>query len=119
MKETNFMHLVQIRARERGYTMFRNNVGTGWVGKAVHFSQKTKVLIYPGDVVVRKARPLHAGLCVGSSDLVGWQNGTGLFTAFETKTEYSALTPEQGAFLNAANLSGGIGKCIRDLKEIP
>ena len=75
--------------------------------------------IYSGDVVIRQARPLHAGLVEGGSDLIGWENKTGLFTAFETKTPNGRLTERQKTFIDAVNAAGGIGRCIRNLAEIP
>lgn len=70
----------------------------------------------PGDVLIRKARPIHAGLCVGSSDLIGWGK-TGLFTAIEVKTERGRVTPEQQNFIDAVKRAGGIGAIVRNLEE--
>ena len=117
MNETNLLKLIQLEASNRGYRLFRNNTGLGWVGKSIHISKPITMTLMPGDVVVRAARPLHAGLVEGSSDLVGWDK-TGRFTAFEIKTPQGRLTPEQRNFLDAVNAAGGDGRCVRSIEEI-
>ena len=118
LNENKFMKIVQIKARERGLTVFRNNTGLGWVGKTIHITEPMMIKVYPGDKVIREARPLHAGLCEGSSDLIGWENGTGLFTALEVKTPTGAVTSEQHNFIDAVNKNGGIGRIIRSIEDI-
>ena len=90
MKEIDEMRLVQIEASKIGVKLFRNNVAVGWVGKSERVTAPTVVKVYPGDVIIRKARPLHAGLCVGSSDLIGWKNGR--FVAVEQKVKGGSPT---------------------------
>ena len=120
MNENHFMKLVQIKAREQGFTLFRNHVGFGWsANKHVRINKEMFIKVCPGDVVLRDARPMCSGLCEGSSDLIGWQNGSGLFTAFEVKTRKGILTEKQDNFISAVNKSGGIARCIREFSEIP
>lgn len=52
--------------------LFKINAGMGWVGKTVHATKKMVVTIYPGDKVIRQARPLHAAP-EGWADLCGWE----------------------------------------------
>lgn len=117
MKESDLLKLIQIEASKRGYRMFRNNTGLGWIGKTIHFSKPATIIAMPGDVFIRAARPLHAGLCEGGSDLIGW-NCDGKFTAFEVKTDSGRLTADQQHFLDAVNAAGGIGECVRDITEM-
>ena len=95
--------------------MFRNNVGTGWVGAIV-----SKI----GNILtLRDPRPLNAGLCVGSSDLIGWTtievtedmvgSKLAVFTAIEVKTGRTAITTQQQNFIDYVNKCGGVGKIIR------
>lgn len=120
MNENHFMKLVQIKAREQGFTLFRNHVGFGWsANKHVRINKEMYIKVSPGDVILRDGRPLCSGLCEGSSDLIGWENNTGKFVAFETKTRKGILTEKQGSFIDAVNLNGGIGRCIREFSEIP
>ena len=63
MSERAIQNEVLLALADLGITGWRNNVGTGWAGKA---SKRDD-----GSVLVRDARPLHAGLCKGSSDLIG------------------------------------------------
>ncbi len=97
--------------------LFRNNVGQGWVGKSRRIEQTGMAWLKKGDVVVSGARPLHAGLCEGSSDLIGWRTITitpdmvgqrvAVFTAIEVKSERGRPTPEQRAFVAAVRAMGG------------
>ena len=103
-------------SRRPDVRMFRNNVGTGWQGQVV-----SKEL---GAVVIQNARPLHAGLCVGSSDLIGWKTVTitpdmvgqqvAIFVAAEVKTATGRLTGEQSNFLTKVRDAGGLAVVIRD-----
>lgn len=103
-------------SRRPDVRMFRNNVGTGWQGQVV-----SREL---GAVVLQNARPLHAGLCVGSSDLIGWKTVTitpdmvgqqvAIFVAAEVKTATGRLTGEQQNFLNKVRDAGGLAVVIRD-----
>lgn len=97
--------------------LFRNNVGLGWVGKSRRIEKTGMAWLKQGDVVVSNARPLHAGLCEGSSDLIGWRTVTitpdmigqqvAVFTAIEVKSERGRPTPEQRAFVAAVRVMGG------------
>lgn len=110
MKEQNTLHRIMLELGQSVFTkLFRNNTGMGWTGK--HRKTGTAVTIY-------EARPLHAGLCTGSSDLIGWHSLTitpamvgkqvAVFTAIEAKALKGKLTPEQEQFLHVLKQSGGI-----------
>lgn len=73
MPESSIMRRVQVMASKLGARIFRNHVGMGWTGATTQPSHAITVTVYPGDVVIRNARPLKSGLCVGSSDLIGWK----------------------------------------------
>jgi len=104
-------------------TMFRQNVGQGWAGRAVVIRASTTVRVGPGDVVIRGARPLHAGLIKGSSDLIGWTRVTvkpehvgktiAVFTAVECKSEDGPVTTEQTNFIDQVNAAGGLAGVAR------
>lgn len=58
--------------------LFKINAGMGWVAapnNTVHVSKKMTVTVYPGDKILRKARPLHAAPA-GWADLCGWETIT-------------------------------------------
>jgi hypothetical protein len=103
--------------------LFRNNVGTGWAGAATRVTagnlQAIAHTLRPGDVVVRNARPLHAGLCVGSSDLIGYRRVGGLaqFVALEVKSERGRPTPEQTRFLDHISSAGGCAAVVRSVDD--
>lgn len=73
------------------------------------------------------ARPFHAGLIKGSSDLVGWNTITvsqemvgakiAVFTAIEIKTRNVRITPEQTIFINNVNKAGGIAGVVYNEQE--
>ena len=103
--------------------LWRNNVGTGWAGQATRVTagnlQAIAHTLRPGDVVVRNGRPLHAGLCVGSSDLIGYRQVDGLaqFVALEVKSERGRPTPEQTRFLDHISSAGGCAAVIRSIED--
>jgi hypothetical protein len=103
--------------------LWRNNVGTGWAGAATRVTagnlQAIAHTLRPGDVVVRNARPLHAGLCVGSSDLIGYRQVDGLaqFVALEVKSATGRPTPEQTRFLDHISSAGGCAAVVRSVAD--
>jgi hypothetical protein len=103
--------------------LWRNNVGTGWAGQATKVTQGNLNAIAhtlrPGDVVIRNGRPLHAGLCVGSSDLIGYRQvgGVAQFVALEVKTPTGRTTQQQEQFLNHINAAGGCASVVRSIDD--
>lgn len=128
MNETNLTRLVMIAVSAlRNTVIFRNNVGMGWVGKSKRISQPITVTLQAGDVIVSNARPLQAGLCEGSSDLIGWSVRTvtpdmvgqkvALFTAIEVKTNDGRVSAEQLNFIHRVREAGGIAGLARSPQE--
>jgi hypothetical protein len=115
-------------ASKRGWRLFRNNSAKAWAGKIFRSPMPISIRLNPEDVVVRNAFPIDAGLCKGSSDLIGWQTITitpemvgqkiALFTAIEVKYGKTATTPEQKNFIEQVNKSGGYGKIIYGENEL-
>ena len=114
--EINIMRLIQLAAPKLGVTLFRNNVGTGFVGKTIRIFKPTTMTLMPGDVVVRNARPLHSGLCKGSSDLIGFDNA-GRFLAVEVKALTGKTSSEQENFLSVVNKNCGLGFIARSVED--
>jgi hypothetical protein len=120
-------HVVQQQVLARFGTgpvrLFRNNVGTGWAGQATRVTagnlQAIAHSLRPGDVVIRGGRPLHAGLCVGSSDLIGYRqfNGLAQFVALEVKTATGRPTAEQTRFLDHITSAGGCAAVVRSVND--
>jgi hypothetical protein len=108
--ESILLRAIQLTLSRTGARLFRNNTGVGWTGDVTRLSGN--------DVLIRNARPLHAGLTKGSSDLIGWTPVTitaemvgltmAVFTAIEGKTERQRPTTEQDTFLRAVERAGGI-----------
>lgn len=103
--------------------IFRNNVGTGWVGQAQVIRQPVTLQLRPGDAVIRYARPLHAGLCPGSADLIGWRTITitpdmvgqrvAVFCSIEVKAPRGRVSPEQLAWEATVRRAGGLSGIAR------
>lgn len=127
MSEKSLLDDIRLAFSEFGARIFRNNTGMGWVGKSLIPHKKMYVEIRPGDVLLRQARPLQAGLCEGSSDLIGWTpivineshlgRKLALFTAVEGKYGKTATTKDQKNFIDNVNKSGGIGAVVRSKEE--
>ena len=75
--------------------------------------------VEPGDVLVRNARPLHAGLCTGSSDLIGYRqiDGVAQFVAIEVKSRTGSPTAEQQAFIDTVQSMGGLSGIARSVDD--
>jgi len=111
MDQRDRLNLLLKRASQLGARVFRNNVGLGWIGRVERIANSS-------DIIIRKARPLHAGLCKGSSDIVGWRPITitremvgmrfAQFVAIEDKSKNDVLTKEQAQFLSVIERDGGI-----------
>lgn len=99
--------------------LFRQNVGEAWVGVFVSFKN--------GRLILDNARRFFAGLCVGSSDLIGWRTvvvtpdmvgqRVAVFAAIEVKAKRGSPTTEQRAFTGAVNLAGGRAGFARSVDE--
>lgn len=108
MKETDIMREIQIAVSSDGCRLFRNNVGMGLIGKV-------------------NPKPVRFGLCVGSSDLIGWtpvvvtQEMVGkkvaIFSAVEVKKPHGHVTEEQMSFISAVKMDGGFAGIAHDTNE--
>lgn len=125
--EKSIMHRIMVAVSEVGIRVFRNTVGLAFQGKPERFTEETTVKVKPGDVLIRQARTVHAGLVTGSSDLVGWTSRMitehdlgktiAQFTAIEVKSEDGRLEPEQKQFLEVVRDSGGLAIVARSAEE--
>lgn len=108
--EGDIMRSLMKHLSATGARVFRNNVGTGWVGKVIRRAE--------GQLTLAQPRPLEAGLCTGSSDLIGWRTITitpemvgktvAVFAAVETKTKVGRLSQDQANFLRVVHAAGGV-----------
>lgn len=120
-KETIFQREVLLEASKQGFTLFRNNVGKAYVGGKVVNRDN-------GLIVLQGAQLMPYGLCVGSSDLIGYRTVTitpemvgqtiAQFVAFELKTEQGRASKEQKTFVNNARKAGALALFLRDLKQL-
>ena len=128
MKELNLQNLIRIKLTNLGVMNFRNNTGMGWAGKAIKIKSTQQVLVQPGDVIVKQARPLHAGLCEGSSDIIGIKTvvitpdmvgqTVGIFVAPEVKTKTGRVSKKQQIFIDNINKAGGIAGVVRNEEDV-
>lgn len=106
---------IQLAFSKLGHRLFRINSGLGWIGESARFTQKQTVFVYPGDVLIRRARPLHAGF-PGMSDYGGWmKDGRALYV--EIKSEKGKLSMEQINFITAVNRAGGVAFVAYSVEE--
>ena len=106
MSESRLVREVLLHGSTLGSRLFRNNVGR---------------------LKDDRGRYVAYGLCVGSSDIIGWTPVTigpehvgrtlAVFTAFECKVGRNVTTTEQGAFLAAVRQQGGIAAVVRRLED--
>lgn len=120
MKETNIVRTIMLAlGKIPSLKLFRNNVGTGWVGKTGN--------VKGGGIIIRDPRRLDAGLIEGSSDLIGWKEEiilpsmvgkkVAIFTAIEVKRDRGTLSPSQLNFINQVQRAGGIAGLVRSEEQ--
>ncbi len=113
------MRNIQLAISKTAMRLFRNNVGSAWLGRVINHS--------PHQVVVANPQRVTYGLCTGSADLIGWtpvvitQEMVGatvaVFTAQEVKMPGARLRKEQAAFGAAVENAGGIFACVHSVDE--
>ena len=99
--------------------LFRNNVGNGFVGNVFEESRGCITLINP--------RRIQFGLCVGSSDLIGYKSITitpamvgrrvAVFLSPEVKQPKKKPTPAQDDWRTAVLHFGGISGVVRSVDD--
>lgn len=120
MTEAELLKRLMLAITGIGSRVFRNHVGHAWhgSGEAIVARWNTTVQLQPGDVVLRQARRVQSGLCVGSHDLIGYTPHTitaadvgrtvAIFTSVEAKAERGRMSEEQVNFMRAVKACGGI-----------
>lgn len=125
---TDDMRRMQLAASADRTPLWRNNVAQGVVGNVDWIRGVPRTVhVSPGDAVVRHARVLHAGLCEGSSDLIGPRpllirpehvgQQMAIFAAIEAKWGTGRKTKLQGGFIDMVNRIGGIAGVARTPDE--
>lgn len=127
--EKSIINKIMMAFSSAGHRIFRNNTGMAWTGIRIGpFKDQKTVTVFPGDVLIRKARPFHGGLCKGSSDLIGFKSITiteemvgkkvAIFSAIEVKTKNVKTTDEQKNFVDMVNALGGYAVICKDADEV-
>lgn len=99
--------------------LFRNNVGTGWAGRIERLRN--------GALLITDPRPLHAGLCKGSCDLIGFRTieitpdmvgqRLAVFVGLETKSKRGCMSAEQEKFVDTVQYAGGFAGEVRSIEQ--
>lgn len=120
MSETALVNMVRLRFSRGDARLFRNNVGEAWMGRAVRNPD--------GSVTIRNPSRVQYGLCIGSSDLIGWRSVTvtpemvgrqvAVFVAAEGKVGRRKPTQEQESFVNAVRAAGGLAGVFYTLDDV-
>lgn len=125
MKEANLMRLIMLGLSKAGNVrVFRNNTGQAWQGTKKTFSSEGGCRV----LKIYDPRPIDAGLCEGSSDLIGWTTievtpemvgqKIAVFTAIEVKKDSEAVVSEkQLNFLTVIRKMGGFSGLARSTDE--
>ena len=118
MKETNVQNEIRLNIPPHA-RLFRNNVVRGYQGKATRKQN--------GTVVIEHARLVDAGLCKGSSDLIGFTSveitpemvgqKVAIFTAVEVKTKKGRPSKEQLNFIKLIRMFGGRAGIARNIED--
>lgn len=123
MSETDEMREILLDLGRGTTRVFRNNSGIGWAGTLIKKSSGRTGFT----VTLANARPLHAGLCKGSSDIIGWNSmlilpehvgcTVAVFLAPEIKFGRRGETEEQERFRMAVAKAGGIAFVAHSVEE--
>lgn len=107
MSESVILRKILLRASALGMRLFRNQVGS------YHLPD---------------GRWITSGLCVGSSDLIGWTpvvvtpdmigKTLAVFTAVETKSGDNKATSKQEDFIAAVQAAGGFAGVARTVSDL-
>lgn len=111
-----------------GIRVFRNNVGTAWVGRSIRLKKGQSFVAAGNELVILDPRPLQAGLHKGSGDGIGWreieitQDMVGKkiaqFISLETKTKAGRVSPEQQNWARVVHESGGLAIIARSPDDV-
>lgn len=116
MKHSNMLAKVMMAASKLfGARLFKNQVGCAYTGQTALMHGR-KVLFDP--------RIVRYGLCVGSSDLIGFKSVkieqpmvgkiVAVFLSVEIKTDgYDKVTKEQQNWIDKVNNAGGIAGVVK------
>lgn len=126
--DTSFLNSLLLACSRGASRLFRNSNGVGWVGKSWRCPKDgTNVVLQEGDVVVRKARALHAGLQAGSGDLIGWRSfviqpedvgrRVAQFVSFEAKEGAGQMRANQRTWREEVEKAGGIAVEVRSIED--
>lgn len=125
--DTAFLNRILVACSRGPVRLFRNSVGLGWVGKSTRFERDGTVAVRKGDVIVRNARPLHAGLATGSGDLIGFVvvevtpamigRRIPVFASVEAKEGTGRLSSEQAAWRDMVRSMGGVADEVRSIDD--
>lgn len=127
MSDSPFLKRILLACSRGSSRLFRCNRGTGWIGKAERVARPTSVTLNPGDVLVRNARPLRAGLADGNGDLIGWVSREirlehvgqrwAVFTSLEAKEGTGRMSPDQKNWREQVLQAGGIAAEVRSVED--
>ena len=122
-KENNLIKRVLLSAKANNQRLVRINSGMGWISeKSVRVTKPTPVTVYPGDILLRKARPFH-GAPEGTPDICGFTSVTvtqdmvgkkvAIFTGLEVKATGN-LRPRQKKVGDMIRRMGGRFEVVRE-----
>jgi hypothetical protein len=105
--------------------LFKINAGMGWAAaanKTLHVQKPMTVKVFPGDKVLRQARPLHAAPA-GWPDLCGWETieitadmvgqKIPVFCMEEVKAGNDTLKPAQKKMKKLFEKMGGVFRVVK------
>lgn len=127
MNPSNRNKLSQIAASKLGARLFRMSTGLFWAGKSEEIRRTKTVTVNSGDVIIRGARPVHAGV-KGMSDEIGFITVTitpemvgqkfARYLAVEDKTGNAVTTKEQKSFTKMVRSFGGLAGVARSDDDV-
>lgn len=122
MAETETLKKIMLKLGLKPWLkIWRHNTGQAWQGQRLSLKRGTKVIddkgrsiiVGPGDIFIRNARPVNFGL-LGSGDIIGISSPEGRMVCIETKYGRYGQSEQQKRFAKMIQDMGGIYIVARD-----
>lgn len=111
-----------------GARLFRNNIGSAWMGPGFTLRPGQLYRAEGGERVITMPQHVDFGLQKGSGDAIGWHTITitkdmvgrrvAVFVSLETKTKSGRVSAEQLNWHQQVQAAGGISVIIRDPSQL-
>lgn len=129
-KESNVWKRCLLEAARRfpAARIFRNNVGSGWLGPGFTMRPGQVYQAEGGERLITRPQLVDFGLMKGSGDGIGWHSieitpemvgqRVAVFVSLEAKAEHGRASKDQINWLQQVHAAGGIAVIVSDPDQL-